>query len=153
MYSIFRPGLPTELLPEFLIFVLWEHKKLTMSQLCGIIPQIDKRWIIKVLQDLRDHGLIDRQEAWLVLTDHGNRHRSVMGVPQWYYDKDEDHLWHPVWDNLDGLKLDEHMSPFELMIVRNFKGPFRTIEASDIIGFSSFQVLLGLESSSYLRRN
>lgn len=152
MYSVFRPNLPTELLPEFIIFVLWEHEKLTMTQLCGIIPQIEKPWIVKVIQDLRDHGMIDRDGVHLVLTDDGRGHRETMHVPQWYYNTDHDHLWHPIWDNLDGLKLEENMSPFELKIVRKFKRPFRTSEASEIIQFSSYQILLGLQNRGYLRR-
>jgi len=153
MYSVFRPNLPTELLPEFIVFALWEHEKLTMSQLCGIIPQIEKPWIVKVIQDLRDHRMIDRSENHLILTDDGRGHRETMHVPQWYYDKDEDHLWHPVWDNLDGLNLAAHMSPIELRIVHGFKRPFRTSEASEIIQFSSFQILIGLEQCGYLRRS
>jgi hypothetical protein len=152
MYSVFRPNLPTELLPEFIIFALWEHERLTMSQLCGIIPQIEKPWIVKVIQDLRDHGLIARDGSALILTDDGRGHRETMHVPQWYFDKDEDHLWHPLWDHLDGLNLAENMSPFELKIVA-IKHPFRTSEASEIIQFSSFQILRGLEQGGYLRRS
>ncbi len=152
MYSVFRPNMPVELLPEFLIFALWEHERLTMSQLCGIIPQIEKPWIVKVIQDLRDHGLIERDGVYLILTDDGRAHRETMHVPQWYYDKDEDHLWHPLWSNLDGLNLAENMSPIELKIVA-IKHPFRTSEASEIIQFSSFQILRGLEQGGYLRRS
>lgn len=152
MYSVFRPNLPPELLPEFIIFALWEHERLTMSQLCGIIPQIEKPWIVKVIQDLRDHGMIDRAESHLVLTDDGRAHRETMHVPQWYHDKDEDHLWHPLWDHLDGLNLAENMSPIELRIVA-IKHPFRTSEASELIQFSSYQILRGLEQGGYLRRS
>jgi len=152
MYSVFRPNLPPELLPEFLIFVLWEHERLTMSQLCGIIPQIDKSWVVKTIQDLRDHRMIDRDGSHLILTDDGRGHREMMHVPQWYKDVDEDHLWHPIWDHLDGLNLGENMSPFEIRIV-GIKHPFRTSEASELIQFSSFQILRGLEQGGYLRRS
>lgn len=152
MYSVFRPNMPSELLPEFLIFALWEHEKLTVSQIYEMIPQVERPWIIKVLQDMRDHKLIDRDGAALILTDDGKTLRTSQHVPQWYYDTDHDHLWHPLWDNLDGLKLEQNMSPIELKIVHGLKHPFRTSEASEIIQFSSFQILAGLEAGGYLRR-
>ena len=154
MYSVFRPGMPVELLPEFLLHTLHEHGKLTMSQIVSIIPQVDRSWISQVLADMREHGLIERVDsASLQLTEDGRNLREAQHVPQWYYNTDHDHLWHPVWDNLDGLNFDENMSPFEIRIIHQFKRPFRTSEASEIIQFSSYQILIGLEKSGFLRRS
>lgn len=153
MYSVFRPGMPVELLPEFLLHAIHEHGKLTISQIQSIIPQVDRAWVIAVIGDMREHGLIDRDGSALKLTEDGRGLREAQHVPQWYYDTDHDHLWHPVWHNLDGLNFDENMSPFEIRIIRQFKRPFRTSEASEIIQFSSYQILIGLEKSGFLRRS
>ena len=153
MYSVFRPGMKVELLPEFLLHAIHEHGKLTISQIQSIIPQADRSWVIAVISDLREHGLIERDGSALKLTTDGDNLRTAQHVPQWYPDWDEDHLWHPIWDHLDGLNLEDNMSPYEVKIVRTLKHPFRTSEASEIIQFSSFQILTGLEKGGYLRRS
>jgi hypothetical protein len=152
MFSVFRAGMPTELLPEFLLHAIHEHGKLTISQIQSIVPQVERAWLIAVIGDMREHGLIDRDGSSLTLTNDGRGLREAQHVPQWYYDTDHDHLWHPAWEHLDGVNLVEKISPYELKIIHAFKRPFRTSEASEVIQFSSYQILCGLEQGGYLRR-